>query len=136
MVVSASDSGDLTLCFLVPCDLTCHVCTQHSWCLQVGPRSILAAGAYLEEGATVPTGEVWAGNPAKKLRDVKPKELEYLKSLPVRYTELAAQHNEVLTMLKVKCMFLWVPNGMGFGGWCVSNSTSCRTHDSYNVCSQ
>lgn len=62
----------------------------------------MAAGSYVEEGATVPAGELWAGNPAKKLRDVKPSEAEYLKTLPARYTSMASDHSEVMQLLKLK----------------------------------
>lgn len=69
---------------------------------KVGPNSIVAAGAYVEEGVVVPSGEVWAGNPATKLRDMRPAEHDYLKSLPCRYVELATQHGQVMGMLKAK----------------------------------
>jgi carbonic anhydrase/acetyltransferase-like protein (isoleucine patch superfamily) len=45
---------------------------------------MIAAGAVVEEGATVPSGELWAGNPARKLRDLKSDEQQYLASLPAR----------------------------------------------------
>lgn len=47
--------------------------------MQVEPFSIIAAGAYLEENTVVPSGEVWAGNPAKRLRSLRPAEREHLK---------------------------------------------------------
>ncbi len=40
--------------------------------LQIGGLSIIAAGSYVEENTEVPASEVWAGNPARKLRDLKP----------------------------------------------------------------
>ncbi|GFH30552.1 gamma carbonic anhydrase 3, partial [Haematococcus lacustris] len=49
---------------------------------KVGELSIVAAGAYVEENTEVPSGEVWAGNPARKLRALKPQEKEYLRNLP------------------------------------------------------
>jgi len=45
---------------------------------------------------------VWAGNPAKKMRDVKPEERTYLKDLPGKYVELADQHEEIVKLLKMK----------------------------------
>jgi hypothetical protein len=69
---------------------------------QVEPGAVIAAGAYVEEGITVPSGEVWAGNPAKKLRDVKPGEAEYLKTLPGRYVELSGEHKTVMKALALK----------------------------------
>jgi len=69
---------------------------------QVEPFSIIAAGSYLEENVLVPSGEVWAGNPACKLRDIKPEEREYLTNLPSRYCGLAQKHRDVMTMLAMK----------------------------------
>lgn len=45
---------------------------------------MIAAGAVVGPGSTVPSGELWAGNPAKKLRELKPEEQEYLNTLPQR----------------------------------------------------
>jgi carbonic anhydrase/acetyltransferase-like protein (isoleucine patch superfamily) len=52
--------------------------------LQVASGSMIAAGAVLEAGAAVASGELWAGNPARKLRELKQEELDYLQSLPGR----------------------------------------------------
>lgn len=71
-------------------------------CWQVHSGSVVAAGAYVEEGTVIPSGEVWAGNPAKKLRSLKPQEEEYLRVLPGRYVELASEHAEVARLLKLK----------------------------------
>jgi carbonic anhydrase/acetyltransferase-like protein (isoleucine patch superfamily) len=64
--------------------------------------SIIACGSYVEEDSEVPSGEVWAGSPAKKLRDLKPAEKDYLRSLPTRYTEMGAQHKEIADLMKQK----------------------------------
>lgn len=56
----------------------------------------------MEEGSVIPSGEVWAGSPAKKLRALKPAEEEYLHTLPAKYVELAGEHAEVAKMLRVK----------------------------------
>lgn len=69
---------------------------------KVGGLSIVAAGSYVEENTEIPAGEVWAGNPAKKLRDLKPAEREYLRTLPQRYTELAEKHSQVTDLLRMK----------------------------------
>lgn len=61
--------------------------------------SIVAAGAVVETGTTVVAGQIWGGNPARKLRELKPEERQYLTRLPARYTELAAQHQEVLGLM-------------------------------------
>ncbi|PNW75188.1 hypothetical protein CHLRE_12g516450v5 [Chlamydomonas reinhardtii] len=69
---------------------------------EIQSGAVIAAGSYVEEGTTVPSGEVWAGSPAKKLRDVRAGEAEYLKSLPGRYTELAGEHKGIMKVLKMK----------------------------------
>lgn len=69
---------------------------------EVQKDSVVAAGAYLEEGTVVPSGELWAGSPAKKLRDLKPAEIEYIRNLPTRYTEMASEHSDVMSLLKFK----------------------------------
>eukprot|EP00879_Flechtneria_rotunda_P002688 GHRR01002894.1.p1 GENE.GHRR01002894.1~~GHRR01002894.1.p1 ORF type:complete len:229 (+),score=57.00 GHRR01002894.1:179-865(+) len=69
---------------------------------KVESGAIVAAGAVLEPGSTVPSGELWAGNPAKRLRELKPEEAEYLKTLPARYQELAIEHNQILQQLRNK----------------------------------
>lgn len=46
--------------------------------------------------------QVWAGNPAKKLRELKPAERDYLRSLPGNYIALAGQHQEVMSLLRLK----------------------------------
>ncbi|KAL6758020.1 trimeric LpxA-like protein [Haematococcus lacustris] len=69
---------------------------------KVGELSIVAAGAYVEENTEVPSGEVWAGNPARKLRALKPQEKEYLRNLPVRYTEMGSEHGQVMKLLRMK----------------------------------
>jgi carbonic anhydrase/acetyltransferase-like protein (isoleucine patch superfamily) len=45
---------------------------------------MIAAGAVIEAGTTVGSGELWAGNPAKKIRELKQEERDYLDSLPDR----------------------------------------------------
>jgi carbonic anhydrase/acetyltransferase-like protein (isoleucine patch superfamily) len=52
--------------------------------VQVASGAMVAAGAVLEPGAAVASGELWAGNPARKLRELKQEEIDYLQSLPGR----------------------------------------------------
>uniref|UniRef100_A0A7S0VIV4 Uncharacterized protein n=1 Tax=Polytomella parva TaxID=51329 RepID=A0A7S0VIV4_9CHLO len=68
----------------------------------VQPNSVVAAGAYLPEEAVVQTGEVWAGSPARKLRDLRPKEIQYLSTLPERYVESSAEHSAMMELLSLK----------------------------------
>jgi carbonic anhydrase/acetyltransferase-like protein (isoleucine patch superfamily) len=60
---------------------------------------MVAAGAVVAAGTTVPSGELWAGSPAKRLRDLKPEEKYYLEELPARYKDLSAQHKAVVEMM-------------------------------------
>lgn len=53
-------------------------------CCQVESGSMVAAGAVVDRGTTVPSGELWAGNPAKRLRELKEEEKAYLETLPAR----------------------------------------------------
>lgn len=80
-----------------------HACTVEDGCF-IGMRAVmldfstvqrggmLAAGAVLTPGKTVPTGEIWAGNPARKLRDMTQQEREYIAISEENYVRLAAQY--------------------------------------------
>jgi hypothetical protein len=46
---------------------------------------MVAAGSVVEPGTTVASGELWAGNPAKRVRQLKQEERDYLDSLPERW---------------------------------------------------
>lgn len=56
---------------------------------------MIAAGAVVEAGQVVPKGELWGGNPAKKMRSVKPEESDFLLPSAQKYVELAKQHETV-----------------------------------------
>ena len=49
--------------------------------------AMVAAGAMVTPGKTVPSGELWAGRPARKMRDLTDKEKEGLKTSALRYIE-------------------------------------------------
>lgn len=63
---------------------------------------MVAAGAVVQPGAVVPSGELWGGNPARRLRDLKPEEADYLADLPRRYQELAADHKGAHTLARAR----------------------------------
>ena len=46
-------------------------------CCQIESGAVVAAGAVVGKGVTVPSGEVWGGNPLKFLRAVKPDEASF-----------------------------------------------------------
>ena len=54
--------------------------------------AMVAAGALVTPGKTVRAGEVWAGSPAKKLRDINDKDLEFFAINQERYVRLAKQY--------------------------------------------
>ena len=64
-----------------------HACTLEDSCFVgmgatvldgavVERHAMVAAGALVTPGKRVPTGELWAGNPAKKMRDLTEKDFE------------------------------------------------------------
>ncbi|CAD8046452.1 unnamed protein product [Paramecium primaurelia] len=57
-------------------------------------QGIVAAGSLVPEGTEVKQGEVWAGSPAKYLRDITPQELQILREYKQELLELAQVHGE------------------------------------------
>ncbi|MBM3643897.1 MAG: gamma carbonic anhydrase family protein [Alphaproteobacteria bacterium] len=51
--------------------------------------AMVAAGALVPPRKVVRKGELWAGNPAQKLRDLGPKDLDMMKWSTLHYMELA-----------------------------------------------
>ena len=80
-----------------------HACTLQSGCF-IGMRSVVldgavvetgamvAAGAVVSPGKVVKAGELWAGVPAKPLRDLRQAELDYWPESVATYCQLAANH--------------------------------------------
>jgi carbonic anhydrase/acetyltransferase-like protein (isoleucine patch superfamily) len=56
--------------------------------------AMLAAGALLSPGKRVPTGQLWAGRPAKYMRELKPEEIDYIKWSAPHYAELGREHKK------------------------------------------
>ena len=52
----------------------------------------VAAGAVVTPGKRVPKGQLWAGTPARYLRDVTPEEAFYIEHLPQQYARLADEY--------------------------------------------
>jgi len=52
----------------------------------------VAAGAVVTPGKRVPKGQLWAGTPARYLRDVTAEERRYIEELPKHYARLAGQY--------------------------------------------
>lgn len=60
----------------------------------------LAAGAFLTPGKVVPKGEMWAGSPARKFRDLKEGEAAMALMGAAHYVEEARQHRDALTLAR------------------------------------
>ncbi len=77
-----------------------HACTLEDRCF-VGMKACVMDGAVVESGAwvaagavvtpgkRVPTGQLWAGTPARYLRAVSAEEAGYIEHLPAQYARLA-----------------------------------------------
>jgi carbonic anhydrase/acetyltransferase-like protein (isoleucine patch superfamily) len=52
----------------------------------------VAAGAIVTPGKRIPKGQIWAGNPAKYFRDLKPEETAFIPVSAQNYVELAAEY--------------------------------------------
>lgn len=61
---------------------------------KVESRSVVAAGALVPPGTTIPSGQVWAGAPAKFLRSLMEDEAAFVSAAADSYLELASQHAE------------------------------------------
>lgn len=84
---------------------SCHLsaCTIEDNCY-VGMQSVLAPDSYMEEGSMlaaksvlatgsrVPSGELWGGSPARKLRNLTEEELTGIKDGALRYWKIANEH--------------------------------------------
>lgn len=80
-----------------------HACTIHDRVL-VGmgaiildqavmeENSMLAAGAVLTPKKVVPSGQLWAGSPARYMRDLTQEELDFLKISADNYVKLAQEY--------------------------------------------
>jgi carbonic anhydrase/acetyltransferase-like protein (isoleucine patch superfamily) len=80
-----------------------HGCTLEDSCLigigaivlddaVVESGAIVAAGAVVTQGKRIPSGQVWAGCPARPLRDVNDAERQMLKDIPEEYCAQAAKY--------------------------------------------
>ena len=56
--------------------------------------AMLAAGAMLTPGRRIPSGQLWAGRPAKYVRDLRPEELAAHREGVAHYVALARAHSQ------------------------------------------
>ena len=54
--------------------------------------AMVAAGALVTPGKIVKANEVWAGSPAKKLRDINQNDLDFFAINRTRYERLASEY--------------------------------------------
>lgn len=59
---------------------------------QVGDDVIIGAGALVTPGKVIPSGQLWAGRPAKYVRDLTDQDFEMLKVSAAKYVELAQEY--------------------------------------------
>ena len=58
----------------------------------VGASALVAAGSVVLPGTVIPPATLWAGNPAKRKRDLAPDEVEELKTYWKNYLEYKAEY--------------------------------------------
>jgi gamma-carbonic anhydrase len=63
---------------------------------EIESDAMLAAGAMLTPGRRIPAGQLWAGRPAKYVRELSPDELAGMKAGVAHYVALAKAHAEAL----------------------------------------
>lgn len=63
---------------------------------EIESDAMLAAGAMLTPGKRIPSGQLWAGRPAKYVRDLTPEELAGQQAGVAHYVALAKAHAEAL----------------------------------------
>jgi len=80
-----------------------HACTLEDGCF-IGMHSTIMDGAVVESGGMVaagalvsphkriPKGQIWGGNPAKFLREMRQEEVDYINVSERNYIELAAEY--------------------------------------------
>jgi gamma-carbonic anhydrase len=64
---------------------------------EIESDAMLAAGAMLTPGRKIPSGQLWAGRPAKFVRALGAEELEGMRLGVAHYVELAKLHREALS---------------------------------------
>ena len=64
---------------------------------EVESDAMLAAGAMLTPGKRIPSGQLWAGRPARYVRDLSAVDLAGMRQGVAHYVELARRHNAAIT---------------------------------------
>lgn len=58
----------------------------------VHPNAMVAAGALVTPGKEIPSGELWAGSPAKFFRKMTQEEIDYIKISAEHYVKLGQEY--------------------------------------------
>lgn len=64
----------------------------------VESQSFIAAGAVIERGCVVNSGEIWGGNPARKLRELTAEEKAKLRVQAEKYISVGNMHNHCMEL--------------------------------------
>jgi carbonic anhydrase/acetyltransferase-like protein (isoleucine patch superfamily) len=64
---------------------------------EIEGEGMLAAGALLTPGKRIPARQLWAGRPAKYVRDLNEEEVAWHRNAIARYVALARAHRDALT---------------------------------------
>ena len=65
---------------------------------RIGREAFVAAGAVVRPGVEIPSGELWVGNPARKLRDLSDKERAKLHYQSSEYVQVAMGHRGIMEL--------------------------------------
>lgn len=60
--------------------------------VNINSGAMVAAGSLVTMGTEIPSGELWGGRPAKKMRDLRDEEVENIKHSAVHYAKLAKEY--------------------------------------------
>ena len=70
--------------------ITCGISLAAS--VQVQSGALVAAGAVVQPNTVVEAGQVWGGNPAKYIRELKQNEKDFMHKSAESYCALGAEH--------------------------------------------
>lgn len=56
--------------------------------------AMVAAGSLVSSGTVVKSGELWVGRPAKKARDLRGEEIEFIRKSALSYVDFAKAHRD------------------------------------------
>jgi len=70
--------------------------------VHVETNTIIASGSVLPPGQRIPSGQLWAGNPAQYVRDLTDEDKEDLPLLADDWCEVSQRHHSVVNMSEIK----------------------------------